>query len=494
LTSSLLDVRRGSQTPRVANYPPYPTSAAEEVIDFAAYCGLHLDPWQQFVLKHGLGQRVDGSWTASKCSCWVPRQNGKGAIIEALELAWLFLFDEQLIVHSAHQHRTAQKAYGRLERIIRNTADIHRQVRQYRQANGEQGIELFDGRELNYTTRSRTATRGFSAPKVVLDEAQELTSDQMAAILPTVSAMKDWQVWFFGTPPDDPAAWCYNLREDGQNAVPRLAHFDWGADLDLEDPADLAKTHDLDTAYACNPALGIRIELQTVQDEDTPSGLGEKFPQERLGVWKPRATGGSGVIPEQLWRDQVCRVRERPTDVALAVQVNYRRSHTAIVAVGPRPGGGLLTSIVDYRRHGPWVVGRVAELKAKYNPVAIAVQDKGPTGSLLEDMAKLGLIPPEDRDRPMRGDLAIPWADDVADAYGMFVDAVHQRRLFHLDEAPLNAALAATDIRPLSGATAWDYKGTTDPSPLLAATLAHWAYVTLVDLVNSDYSVLDSVR
>jgi len=494
LTSSLLDVRRGSQTPRVANYPPYPTSAADEVIDFAAYCGLHLDPWQRFVLQHGLGQRVDGSWTAPKCSCWVPRQNGKGAIIEALELAWLFLFDEDLIVHSAHQHRTAQKAYGRLERIIRGTPDIHRQVRQYRQANGEQGIELYDGRELNYTTRSRTATRGFSAPKVVLDEAQELTSEQMAAILPTVSAMKNWQVWFFGTPPDDPAAWCYNLRADGEAGVARLAHFDWGADLDLEDPADLAKTHDLETAYATNPALGIRIDVETVQDEDTPSGLGEKFPQERLGVWQPRATGGAGVIAEELWRDQVDRTGVRPADVALAIQVNHRRSHTAIVAVGARPDGGLLTSIVDYRRGTDWVVERAVELKARWNPVAIAVQDKGPTGSLLDEMVKAGLAPSEDRERPMRGDLVIPWADDVADAYGLYVDAANQRRLWHLDEGPLNAALAAAEIRPLSGATAWDYKGTTDPSPLLASTLALWAYVTRVDLVNDDYNVLESVR
>ncbi|MCU1659304.1 MAG: hypothetical protein JWO57_3960 [Pseudonocardiales bacterium] len=416
MTSSLLDVRRGSQTPRVANYPPYPLSAAPEVIDFAAHCGLYLDEWQRYVLTHGLGCRVDGSWTAPKCSVWVPRQNGKGGIIEALELAWLFLFDEELIIHSAHQHRTSQQAYGRLERIIRRTPDIHRMVRQYRQANGEQGIELYDGRELQYTTRSRTAVRGFSAKKLVLDEAQELTSEQIAAIMPTVSAQEAWQIWFLGTPPDDPAAWCYNLREDGEASAPRLAHFDWGADLDLKNPDDLAKTHDPDVWFGCNPAAGIRIALETMQDEDTPSGLGEKFPQERLGVWKPRATGGAGVISQELWRDQVDRTGERPTDVALAIQVNHRRTHTAIVAVGPRPAGGLLTSIVDYRPGTHWVVGRAAELKAKYNPVAIAVQDKGPSGTLLEDLAKAGLTPSEDRDEPKRGDLAIPWAVDVADA------------------------------------------------------------------------------
>jgi hypothetical protein len=148
---------------------------------------------------------------------------------------------------------------------------------------------------------------------------------------------------------------------------------------------------------------------------------------------------------------------------------------------------------VDYRPGTHWVVERAAELKARWNPVAIAVQDKGPTGSLLEEMAKAGLMPPEDRDEPKRGDLAIPWADDVADAYGLYVDAAHQRRLWHLDEGPLNAALAGAEIRSLSGGTAWDYKGTVDASPLLASTLALWAYVTLAEKVSIEYDALNNI-
>lgn len=485
MTSSLLDVRLGSQTPRVANYPPYPLSAAPEVIDFADHCGLHLDPWQKFVLTHGLGMRADESWTAPKVSCWVPRQNGKGAIIEALELAWLFLFDVELIVHSAHQHRTAQKAYGRLEKLIRRTPDIHRQVRQYRMTNGEQGIELRDGRELDYTTRSRTAVRGFSAPRVVLDEAQELTADQMAAIGPTVSAMDNWQMWFFGTPPDDATAWCYGLKEDGEAGAPRLAHFDWGAQLDPEDPEGVARSHDPKTWYETNPALGIRIKHETVLDEDTPSGLGGKFPQERLGSWKPRAKAGAGVIPEALWRDLVLSPAQRPADVALGLQVNYRRSHTAIMAVGRLPDGRLIQSVADYRPGTHWAVARMAELKAKWNPVAIAIQDKGPSGSLLDDMVKAGMKQPVDKDKPLRGELAIPWSDDIADAYGLYVDAVTERRLWHLDEAPLNSAVSVADTRPLSGGSAWDYRGAVDSSTLNASTIALWALLTREDKIQT---------
>ena len=86
MTNSLLPALVGSQTPRVANFPPYPLSAAPEVIDLATACGLHLDEWQRLVLTHGLGQRVDEVWTALE----VPRTgpaveelNGAGAALAA---------------------------------------------------------------------------------------------------------------------------------------------------------------------------------------------------------------------------------------------------------------------------------------------------------------------------------------------------------------------------------------------------------------------------
>lgn len=493
MTSSLLVARRGSQTPRVSNYPSYAFSAAQDVFDLAEHAGLMLDDWQRYVLTHALGQRPDAWWTAPKVSCWVPRQNGKGAVIEALELYWLFVSKEELIVHSAHQHRTSQKAYERLERMIRRTPDLHRLVAQYRQANGEQQIELHDGRLLQYTTRSRTAVRGFSANKLVLDEAQELTTEQMAAILPTVSAMQNWQVYFFGTPPDDPAAWCYGLKADGEAGDPRLAHFDWGVDLDLTDPADRAKVNDPDTWYAANPALGVRIAIETVEDENKPSGLGTKFAQERLGHWQPRVSTSGGVVDEKLWRDLADPGSDRPARVAFAIDINPARTYGAIVAIGPRDDGRMLASVVDYRPGTNWIPERAAQLKDRWNPIAIGLDVKGPGGSLLLDLDKLGIKPPADPDEPQRGDLAIPNAQDAAAAYGLIVDLVRHKGLRHLDEAPLNVAIAGAGTRPLAGGSAWDRKGVADICPLVAATVAHWAYVTRVEKVTKEYDPLDNI-
>lgn len=494
MTRSLLAARRGSQTPRVANYPRYAYSDADEVIElYEAVVGRPLDPWQKLVLRHGLGKLSPEQWAAFKVACWVARQNGKGDIILALELAWLFLpgFQVRLVTHSAHLYSTAQEAFLRLKDVLEGSDDLRPSIKAIRETNGEQGIILRTGQRLKFMARTRTGGRGFSAPRVVLDEAQELQDLMMASALPTMSAQPDPQVWFFGTPPDDPTAWAYNLKADGEAGTPDLAWFDWGADLSLENPEDRARVGDPDLWYACNPALGVRITERFVESELRPSGLGELFPYERLGVWRPRATGGAGVIPEQLWRDQVCEP-ERPSAVALCVQVNYQRSRAAIMAVGPRADGRLVTTVVDYRPGTHWVVERAAELKARWNPIGIAVQEKGPTGALLEDMAKAGLKPAENRDEPKRGDLAIPWADDVADAYGMWIDALVQQRLFHFDEAPLNLAITTTGTRSLSGATAWDYKGE-NAAPLLGSTLALWLWLTWADKVTAQYDPLANI-
>jgi len=485
--TSALAVRRGSQTPRVSNFPPYDLSAAPEVIDLAESAGLVLDPWQRDILTHGLGLQTDGRYTANRVSVWVPRQNGKGAIIEALELAWLFLFNEEEIIHSAHQHRTSMKAYKRLEKLIRNTPDLYRRVGKngFRHSNGEQQIELRNGHMLQYVTRSRTAVRGFSAKKLVWDEGQEVTQEQVAAVGPTTSAQYNWQHWFFGTPPDDEAAWCYNLREDGEEGVPRLAHFDWGADLDTRAPDFYERAKDLDLAYTTNPALGIRIEQDTVEDEMRPSGLGTKYPQERLGVWKPRAHGG-GVIDTKLWARMIDPESKRAGDVALSLDVTPMLDHASISMYGPRADGLGHVQVVKYGAGIAWCVKALLELKAALDPVAIGVDGVAAVRALLDDMAAVGITPPEDEDHPQRGDLLIMDSNDVGTAVGQFIAAARAEGLRHIGQAELTVAVAGAKPRPLGDAIGWGRRQSdVDISPVCSATYARYTFHARIDKIGT---------
>jgi phage terminase large subunit-like protein len=90
------------------------SSAGSEAVDLAASVGLYLTPWQQWVLDQGLSEDASGKWAAFEVALIVARQNGKNAVLEALELAALFLFGDRLIVHSAHQFATAFEHFLRM--------------------------------------------------------------------------------------------------------------------------------------------------------------------------------------------------------------------------------------------------------------------------------------------------------------------------------------------------------------------------------------------
>ncbi len=492
--SLLLDVRRGSQTPRIANYPPHDFSAAPEVIEHAKRAKLFLDPWQEFVLTHGLGQHLitsdeqkilTGDWTAKKNSVWVPRQNGKGGIIEALELAWLFLpgFEVDEITHSAHEHKTSKKAYERMERLCRRTPSFHRKVLRYRQANGERMIILKDGRKLEYHTRSDTAVRGFSSPRLILDEAQEITAEQMAAIQPTVSAMPNWQMWFFGTPPRVDDAWVYGLKADGEAREARLAHFDWGADLDMSKADDRARSADPELWYACNPAMGIRIELETVEDEFKPSGLGAKFAQERLGVWLPRRDSND-VIDFKQWLTLHDPDSKRHGDISIGVDVGVFRDWAAITVYGTREDALGHGQLVDYRPGIEWVIPSLAKMKDKLDPLAIGM-GRGTYESLKVDLTGIGVKLPRDPDKPKRGDLLVMNAVDMAAGCGQLIDAVRQRAFRVVPAPQLDEAVAGAVTRQSGDTIAWARKDSeAEISPLGSFTAARFAHLTRLLLVR----------
>jgi phage terminase large subunit-like protein len=93
----------GAQRPRICSLPESESSAGREAVELARMAGLVLDPWEEFVLASALGERQDGQWAAFEVGLVVSRQNGKGAILEARELAGLFLLGERLLIHSTRR-------------------------------------------------------------------------------------------------------------------------------------------------------------------------------------------------------------------------------------------------------------------------------------------------------------------------------------------------------------------------------------------------------
>lgn len=522
MTSSLLSARRGSQTPRVSTYPAAAYTSGPDVTDLAEAAGLVLDPWQRYVLEHGLGERPDGKWAAREVGCWVPRQNGKGVIIEARVLAGLFLFGEKRILWSAHEYKTAQEGFLRIRELIQGTPDFDARVKRYWEGSGEQGIELYPrkgekaGQRLKFIARSRGSGRGFSGDLIILDEAQELTLLQMKALYSTMSAKSihgNPQMWYFGTPPEMSDAWVYGLRKDGEKGKDRLAWFDWGlGEVDLNEPLALrlARYEDRDLWAKANPGLGIRISEEFCEDE--LSRLQDGFASERLGLWLPPADE-TGLLDPKMWaamRDLDSR-RADGAELMLAVDIAPLRDHASIGMYALREDGREHMQLIDYREGVEWVVDRLVELNEILRPIGIALDAKNGSHALRPDLKERGIMTPAERDErypdePKRGDLLVLETQDAVDAVAQFIDAFRAPplavdgepvpRFAHLGQTPLDLAVANAQGRLIgdAGQIAWGRKASeVDIGPLQVVTMARYGYHLWHDLVTANYDVADSL-
>lgn len=457
-----------------------------------------LDGWQGDFLIDALGETEDGTWSAFENGLIVSRQNGKGSVLEARVLAGLLLFGEKLIMWSAHETKTAFEAFRRCETLFTEDPELKKLVKTIHRSNGNEGIELRSGARLRFVARTKGSGRGFSADLVILDEAYALTGEQMAALIPTLSARPNPQIWYTSSPPLDglTGEHLFALRLRALRGDASLCWYDYGhAGLSL-DELDGFDLESVENWLAANPAAGHRISTDFIRRECATMPPVD-FARERLGIWPRQVTSGAGVIDPKTW-ESLADPATRPSDVAFAVDINPSRSHAAIVAVGLRPADdgaeAFQMAVIDYRPGTDWVPARLAELKAKWSPVAIGLDVKGPGGSLLLDLDKVGIKPSEDLDEPRRGDLAVPTAPQVAQAFGLFVDAVRQRILWHSGDVVLNQALAGSVTRPLSGGSTWDRgKAGADISPLVAATVAYWALISRKHLIHDpNYDLMSS--
>jgi hypothetical protein len=158
--------------------------------------------------------------------------------------------------------------------------------------------------------------------------------------------------------------------------------------------------------------------------------------------------------------------------VAFGAAISEDRKHGSILAAGRSGSGKILIDLAPFYDHPRRLVARMGVLYVKHDPVAVVVNPKSQSGTLIKPLAEAGIVVTE------------PSAQDVAVAHGEFLDLVNDQGLEHLDQPPLTAAVRAAQQRPLAGAQAWDPKVQVDQSPLVAATLAVWAFLRWEELAQ----------
>ena len=457
MTILLPDVLVGSQTPRVLHRPAYTTEeSGREAIDLAHSVGLHLDPWQQFAVLVKMAENGN-RWAAREVGKLVARQNGKGASDEAVALHGLFLMGLPLQIWTAHQFKTSSEAFLRIRGWIDGSDDLRRKVKRITVANGDEGIELTSGARLRFIARSKSSGRGFSPQRIFFDEAQELATAAVTAMVPSASAQRNPQFLFTGTVPgeDNNAEYWTRIRNRGREGNSRnLAWMEWSPTNSQHG----IESVELDSPHAwaeANPALGYRITIDTIEAEHESLDR-MSFGAERLAIWPDHST--STAIGVKEWRERTDATSKIAGPIAFALDIAPDRSTSVITAAGRREDGDTHVEVVRYGRGTAWALDELIRLHQTWGG-SIVIDGLSPAASFVPLLQEAGIEP------------LITSSSDMARACGGLYDLVTEGGIWHLGDPVLERALVSAGTRPLAGGWAWDRK-TGDIAPIVAATLA----------------------
>jgi hypothetical protein len=473
-------------TARIRYVPLFSESLAEDVYEIAELVGFHPMPWQREVIDGATGVLDDSlRWAAREVGVNVPRQNGKGGILELIELASVFRWPlrssshPKLIIHSAHEAITSRMHFDRIWSLIDGCPELLALVRRGRAnfSHGQEGFKLLDGTEMLFKTRTKTGGRGLSCDHLFLDEAMVLPDAALAALFPSLRARENPQVWYTGSAVDqqvhDHGLVFTRVRERAMSGseADELAYFEWSLDYDDPELVPEEVFHDEAAWAQATPALGVLIDYDYIQTE--VRALPRRTAAvELLGVGDypdPAGVGESPIAPE-LWAECEDASSELQDPVCLFWDTSPGR-RTSLAAAGYNAHGEWHIEVLEKLPGTEWLPLRLEQLTVSHQVEAIGCDGGGPGASIVPACEALGVR------------VQLLQAGEVAQACGSFVDAVSEHRLRHVGSLDLWNAIRGASTRPLGDRWAWSRRSSSvDIAPLVASTGALWLAMQNVEL------------
>lgn len=406
-------------------------------------------------------ERNEDTWSATQVGVTEPRQNGKSRILLARTVAGILHLEEPKIIHSAHEVKTAMEQYNLLKDLCLNYDVLSKRVKRVISVNGKEGIQ-FKKTEVAYMARTKGSGRGFSASTILLDEAQELSFMILAAILPTLSAVPNSQLWLAGTPPSPEMNGEVFTRFRAQalkGMNPRRAWIEWGSGPERGEEASYDYT-DVDNWLRANPACPERISLEAIRDEFDAMDE-DTFRRERLGEWAGEE--GLTVIPITPWEEASDPEAKIVKDMSVSIDTNPSRSTTSVCLAGRRPDGRRHVQLLAQGPGTDWVGKYVHDLVHSDLPIRAVVIDAGsPAASLVEALRLRFQVK-----------VTVTQVRHMAMACGQAYDGFVGKSITHDGKEALSAAMIGSAKRDLLDAWGLSRKrAEVDISAFVAAVLA----------------------
>lgn len=448
------DVKLGNQHPTQSVILPFTKSVYQTAIENYEKLGRIAQPWQVNLAKDIFAINDDGLWVHTKFGYSIPRRNGKTEVIIMREIEGLK--NGEQILHTAHRTTTSHSSWERVIKLLDNDGIKYRSLK----AVGRERIDLPDtGGRIEFRTRTSTGGLGEGFDLLVIDEAQEYTTDQESALKYVVTDSDNPQTILCGTPPTPLSSGTVFVSFRNAVLEGKVKNAGW-AEWSVEDQSNI---RDRELWYKTNPSLGTIFTERSIQDEIGSDEI--DFNIQRLGLWIKY--NQKSAISENEWNE--LKVHSLPIlQGPLYVGIKYGNdgSNVAMSIAVHTLSGKIFIEAIDcqsVRNGNNWIINflRTADIKK------VVIDGASGQNILAAEMKDFRLKSP-----------ILPTVREVINANSMWEQEIYQQLICHSDQPSLKVVVTNTQKRNIGSSGGFGYKSQFDDMDIGlmdSALLAHWA-------------------
>lgn len=464
-------MRLGDQEPTFERIGVYSASRGRDAVKMFNEYGVAFMPAQERELELFLATDSNGDIAGKTICISKPRQNGKSYSARYYAI-WQAVVNGMAVLFSAQNGSTIRKMFRFIVDFIEGNDDFKAELKPngiYR-AQGHEGIYFRNGGCIEFSTRTNSGARGGTYAIIVVDEAQELTDEQLEALKPTQMAAggidkdDDPQTIYLGTPPNpkSPGTVFYRFHEQAHQGDTSIWWQEWAVDAIPKDP------HDKDVWYRTNPAMGYMIKESTMVD--AIDSLSPEGAARELFGWWSKTGAYETVIDADAWA--ACFTDHPIQDGVICYAVKFSPDGSVgTIAAAVKGEDVVHVEVVDSvdMAYGlgfftDWLITR--ESKA----AQIVVDGQSNAQALVDALLAGGV---------KRQAIIKPRTSDFIAATSSFLDAVKSRRVTHYIDTALDASATMCAKRNIGKDGGFGFASTdaAEASLIEACCLAYWAAI-----------------
>ena len=455
--------RFGNQTPTQSVIIPYTNTLYREAIDYYHRTKLESYDWQVNMVKSIMATEDDGLWTHQKFGYSIPRRNGKTEVVYIVEL-WA-LEKGLSVLHTAHRISTSHASFKKMKSYLEKSGYVEGREKEGAdfnsiKAKGQEMIELYaTGGIIQFRTRTTTGGLGEGFDMLIIDEAQEYTTEQESALKYTVTDSKNPMTIMCGTPPT-PISSGTVFSSYRESVLFGQSKYSGWAEWSVEEMTDI---NDVEAWYNSNPSMGYHLNERKIEAELGDDELDHNV--QRLGYW-PKYNQKS-AISEKEWSD--LKVNALPVLTGpLHVGIKYGQDGLNVamsIAVKTLSGKIFVESIdcQSVRQGNQWIINFLRNAQVE----TITIDGASGQNLLATDMKDFRLKEP-----------TLPRVGEIITANSMWEQGIFQKTICHAGQPSLTVVATNSDKRNIGSSGGFGYRSQFDDmdiSLMDSALLAHWA-------------------